>query len=65
LHSKEAATDARRSQDALTGAQDAKQAADAPAGRARDGVAELEEQLQGAREELREATEQRASPTRR
>ncbi|MFC8349773.1 hypothetical protein [Streptomyces sp. NPDC057280] len=53
----EAATAARRSQDALTEAQDAKQAADARAGRARDRVAELEEQLQRAREELREATE--------
>ncbi|MCW8382411.1 hypothetical protein [Streptomyces justiciae] len=55
--SEEAAAQARRSQDVLTGAQDAKQAADARAGRARDRVAQLEEQLQRAREELCEATE--------
>ncbi|KUN29238.1 hypothetical protein AQJ23_00110 [Streptomyces antibioticus] len=55
--SEEAAAQARRSQDALTEAQDAKQAADARAGRARDRVSELEEQLQAVRDELREATE--------
>ncbi|KUN25524.1 hypothetical protein AQJ23_16775 [Streptomyces antibioticus] len=57
VRSEGAATQACRSQDVLTGAQDATQAADARAGRARDRVAELEEQLRGAREELQEATE--------
>jgi hypothetical protein len=42
-HSEEAETEARRSQDALSRAEEAKQAADARSGRARDRVAELEE----------------------